>query len=314
MMEWLVVAAFALDLVLGDPHRMPHPVVLIGAIINRLELLLASFCDNRRFAGVVLAATTLTLSGALVYGVITAARTVHPYLGWIVSVWIAYTTLATRALHKESRLVVRHLENRRIDEARRSLSMIVGRETAGLDEQGILRACIETVAENTSDGVIGPLFYLYIGGPVLAILYKAANTLDSMVGYRDDRYRELGWASARFDDLLNLIPARLTGVLMVMAAFLTGLDGRQALRIMLRDARNHSSPNAGYPEAATAGALGVQLGGPAVYFGVEVDKPTLGDPLQPVSIASYHGAVRLLYVSSLLALGLGFGLLTLISR
>ncbi len=312
-MEWLVVTAFALDLLLGDPRRIPHPVVLIGAIINRLEVLLASFCDNRRFAGVVLAATTLAVSGGLVYGVIEMARAIHPSLGWMVSVWIAYTTLAARALHKESLIVVRHLENRQIEEARRSLSLIVGRETASLDEQGILRACIETVAENTSDGVIGPLFYLYIGGPVLAILYKAANTLDSMVGYRDDRYRELGWASARFDDLLNLIPARLTGVLMVVAAFLTGLNGRQALRILRRDARNHSSPNAGYPEAAAAGALGVQLGGPAVYFGEQVDKPTLGDPLQPISTASYHGAVRLLYVSSLLALGLGFGLLTLIS-
>jgi adenosylcobinamide-phosphate synthase len=198
-----------------------------------------------------------------------------------------------------------------LDEARLSLALIVGRETGSLDEEGILRACIETVAENTSDGVIGPLFYLFLGGPILALIYKGASTLDSMVGYRDDRYRELGWASARFDDLLNLIPSRLTGLLMAVAAFPVGLNGWGALRIMARDARKHSSPNAGFPEAAAAGALGVRLGGAAVYFGERVEKPTLGDPGRPITPATYRAMVRLMYLSSLLALGLGMGIMHL---
>lgn len=307
-MEWLVPAAFALDLVLGDPHGMPHPVVLIGAIINRLEILLASLFNNRRLAGVLLAGLTLLVSGLLACGLLRLAAEIHPILGLVVSVWLAYTTLALRALHVESRAVVRCVERKRLDEARRGLSMIVGRETATLDEEGILRACIETVAENTSDGVVGPLFYLFLGGPVAAILYKAASTLDSMVGYRDDRYRELGWASARFDDLVNLIPSRLTGMLMALAAPFCGLSGWGAWRIMLRDARRHASPNAGFPESAMAGALGVRLGGPAVYFGEQVDKPTLGDDTRPITVASYRGAIRLLYLTSLFALALGVGL------
>ncbi len=312
-MAWLIVAAFVLDLLLGDPHGMPHPVILIGAIINRLEVVLASVFNNRRLAGVLLTGLTLLITGALAYGVLRLAAVIHPVVGLILAVWLAYSTLALRALHKESREVVRFLEQKRLVDARRSLSMIVGRETATLDEEGILRACIETVSENTSDGVVGPLFYLFIGGPVLGVLYKAASTLDSMVGYRDDQYRELGWASARLDDLLNLLPARLTGMLMVLAALFCGLDARGAFRIMWRDARKHASPNAGFPEAATAGALGIRLGGPATYFGERVEKPTLGDNHRPVTLASYRGAVRLMYLSSFFAVAMGFGLLAMLS-
>jgi adenosylcobinamide-phosphate synthase len=309
--EWLLPAAFALELLLGDPHGMPQPVILIGAIINRLEILFASVFNDRRLAGVLLAGLTLLITGLLAYGMLWLAADIHPVAGLVVAIWLAYTTLALRALHRESREVVRFLEQKRLVDARRSLSMIVGRETSTLDEGGVLRACIETVAENTSDGVVAPLFYLSIGGPVLAILYKAAGTLDSMVGYRDDRYRELGWASARIDDLLNLLPARLTGMLMVLAALLCGLDFRGAWRIMLRDARKHDSLNAGFPEAAVAGALGVRLGGPAVYFGEQVDKPTLGDDLRPVTIADYYSTLRLMYLSSLFALALGIWLVSL---
>ncbi|MDY0267586.1 adenosylcobinamide-phosphate synthase CbiB [Trichloromonas sp.] len=302
-MDWLIPAAFALDLLLGDPP-MPHPVMLVGAVINRLEILFASFFDNRRLAGALLAALTLLVTGGLAWALLRLAAEIHPLAALIVGIWLAYTTLALRALHRESREVVRCLEGKRPAEARRALALIVGRETATLDEEGILRACIETVAENTSSGVVAPLFYLAVGGPVLALLYKAAGTLDSMVGYRDDGYRELGWASARLDDLFNLLPARLTGMLMVLAAPLAGLRIRGAWRIMLRDARRHASPNAGFPEAAMAGALGVRLGGAAVYFGIRVEKATLGDDAHPVSVADYHAAVRLMYLTSLLALGL----------
>jgi len=304
-MNPLVPASFALDLLLGDPHGWPHPVLGIGKFIKRSELVLAGLFANRRLAGVVLAGATLGMTALFTWAVLWCAALIHPWVGWAVAAWLGYTTLALRSLHVESREVVRQLEQENLEEARRALSLIVGRDTAALDEQGILKACIETVAENTSDGVIGPLFYLFLGGPVLAMTYKAASTLDSMVGYTDDRYRELGWASARLDDLLNLIPARLTGLLMVVATLPAGLNPWRALTILLRDARRTKSPNAGFPEAAVAGALGVQLGGPAFYFGQLADKPTLGDPRKPVTIASYRATVRLMYLTCLLGLGLG---------
>lgn len=311
-MDWIVPAAFVLDLLLGDPRWLPHPIVLIGLLIRRLEMLVVTLFDSRKIAGVFLAATTLAVSGLSAYLAISLADIFHPVLGMAASVWVGFTTLALHSLHKESRNVVRWLEEGNIDEARRALSLIVGRQTHSLDEEGILKACIETVSENTSDAVVAPLFYLFLGGPVLAVIFKAASTLDSMVGYKTDRYRELGWASARLDDLLNLIPARLTGLLMVLAALPLRLSPRRALKIMLRDARKPSSPNAGWPEAATAGALGVQLGGPAVYFGEKVDKPTLGDPDVPVTIDSYRAAVRLMYGSSLLALAGGMAATALV--
>ncbi len=305
MILWLVPAAFGLDLLLGDPRFLPHPVVAIGTLINRLETVLVGLFDRRRLTGVLLVVLTLVLSGIGAWASLQLLEMIHPWLGIAGSVWLAYTTLALRALHRESRVVVDWVEAGNLDEARRSLALIVGRETGTLDEQGILRACVETVAENTSDGVVAPLFYLFVGGPVLAVLYKAANTLDSMVGYRDDRYRELGWAAARFDDLVNLLPARLTGLLMVVAALPLGLNPWRALTVMLRDARKPASPNAGFPEAAAAGALGVQLGGAATYFGKRVEKPTLGDPRQPLTVATYRATVRLMYLTSLLALALG---------
>lgn len=308
-MIWLPGASFALDLLLGDPHGWPHPVIGIGRFVKRLELVLATLFDNRRLAGVVLAAVTVAVTGLVTWGVIWIAGSIHPWLGGAVTIWLGYTTLALRALHVESRQVAVLVEQGRLEEARRALSMIVGRETSQLDEEQILRACIETMAENTSDGVVGPLFYLFIGGPVLAMMYKAASTLDSMVGYTDDRYREMGWASAKLDDLLNLLPARLTGLLMVLAAVPLGLNSWNALRVMLRDACKTKSPNAGFPESAAAGALGIQLGGPATYFGETVDKPTLGDADRRIDIRCYRRMVRLMYLTSVLALVLG-GLLT----
>jgi adenosylcobinamide-phosphate synthase len=209
--------------------------------------------------------------------------------------------------------VITHLAAGEVELARRALAMIVGRDTAELDQEGILKACIETVAENASDGVIAPLFYLFLGGPILALLYKAASTLDSMVGYLDDRYRQLGWASARLDDLLNLLPARLTAALMVLAALLLGFDARQGVRMVRRDARKHKSPNAGYPEAAAAGVLGIQLGGPAVYLGQRMEKATLGDSQGPITLESYRQMILLLYTATALALLLGTGLLWLLS-
>jgi adenosylcobinamide-phosphate synthase len=301
----LAAAAFGLDLLLGDPRGWPHPVVWIGRLIGGLEALWTRLCGRSYGAGVLLTLSTLAVAGGAAWGGLALARTLHPWLGVAVSLWLAYGCLALRALHLESLAVVQRLEAGDLAGARQALSMIVSRDTAVLDEAGVLRAAIETVAENTSDGVVAPLFYLCLGGPLLALLYKAVSTLDSMVGYRSERYRAVGWASARLDDLLNLVPARLTGVLMVVAAFLLRLDAAGAWRCLRRDARKHLSPNAGFPEAAAAGALGVRLGGPAVYSGRTVEKATLGDDRRPVTIDSYRGAVRLLYLSSCFTLVLG---------
>jgi adenosylcobinamide-phosphate synthase len=302
--ELLLLSAFGLDLLLGDPRRLPHPVVYIGKLITRLEVPLAGLLRNRRLAGILLCLLTLAITGGVAWTLLALAALVHPLLYALAWIWLAFTTLALRSLHRESREVVKWVVAGDLGEARRALSLIVGRDTAQLDEEGILRACLETVAENASDGVVAPLFYLSLGGPVAALVYKAANTLDSMVGYRNDRYHELGWASARLDDLLNLIPARLTGLLMVLAAIPLGLNPWAALKMLLRDARKPSSPNAGFPEAAAAGALGVQFGGPASYFGQRVEKPTLGDADRPITLSSYRQMVGLLYLTALLALGL----------
>jgi adenosylcobinamide-phosphate synthase len=306
MNPWLILAAFSLDLVLGDPPYLPHPVVWIGRLIDRLELFLAALFLRQRLAGILLTLFAVGLSGGLTWIALTLAGRINPWVETLASVWFAYTTLALHDLHKESREVIQLLADGDLTEARRSLSLIVGRQTADLDEGEIIKACIETVAENTSDGVVAPLFYLFLGGPVAAVMFKAASTLDSMVGYRNERYRELGWSSARLDDVLNLIPARLTGLLMVLASVPLGLNSWGALKTLLRDARKPKSPNAGFPEAAAAGALGVQLGGAAVYFGERVEKPTLGDVDRPATVASYRAMVRLMYLTSFLALGLGF--------
>jgi adenosylcobinamide-phosphate synthase len=307
-MLWLVPAAFALDLLLGDPRALPHPVVWIGRLIGRLELFLTSIMTQRRLAGIILTVGTVGVTGFLAWGALALAGAFHPVLQGLLAVWLAFTTLALRGLHRESLNVVRWLEAGDLAEARRALATIVGRQTAEMEEPAILRACIETVAENTSDAVIAPLFYLFLGGPIAALMYKAASTLDSMVGYRNERYREFGWASARLDDLLNLIPARLTALLMLVAAALLGLRPAGVWRSVRRDAGKPESPNAGWPEAAAAGALGVQLGGAAVYFGERVEKPTLGDPDRPVSIAAYKEMIRLMYLTAFLAVGGGMAI------
>lgn len=307
-MLWLVPAALILDLLLGDPRALPHPVVWIGGLIGRLELFLTAIMTQRRLAGIILTVGTVGVTGFLVWGCLALAGAFHPVLQGLLAVWLAFTTLALRGLHMESLNVVRWLEAGDLVEARRALSTIVGRQTAEMDEPAILRACIETVAENTSDAVVAPLFYLFLGGPIAGLMYKAASTLDSMVGYMNERYREFGWASARLDDLLNLIPARLTALLMLAAAALLGLRSGGAWHILRRDAGKPKSPNAGWPEAAAAGALGIQLGGAAVYFGERVEKPTLGNPDRPVSIAVYKEMIRLMYLTAFLAVALGMAL------
>jgi adenosylcobinamide-phosphate synthase len=292
---YILITAVLLDLLFGDPRRLPHPVVGIGRMISGLENLLRRLARNERLGGVLLLFGVVGVTYVLAVFLLKAAYAVSHYLGVAVAVWLSFTCLAARSLHRESKLVADRLSAGDLEGARRYLSRIVGRDTDRLDEPEIWRALVETVAENTSDGVIAPLFYLMLGGPVLGLVYKAVNTLDSMVGYKNATYIRFGWASARFDDIANWLPARLTGLLMAAAAPVTGLSGRNALRVMLRDGKNHSSPNSGIPEAAAAGALGVQLGGANRYFGVLVEKPTIGDAVGGLSVESYRGAVRLMY-------------------
>lgn len=297
---WIVPAAVGLDLLIGDPRWLPHPVVLIGRLIGWQERLLRRLVKNELVGGVLLLICTVGITLAAGWLFLTLARLIHPWLGVAASLYLSFACLAARSLHGESAKVAAALGRDDMTEARQALSMIVGRDTEHLSEPEIWRGAVETVAENSSDGVIAPLLFLMLAGPLGALCYKAVNTLDSMVGYKNERYLLFGRASARFDDLLNLIPARLTGLLLCCAAPFVGLSGGRGLSIMLRDGSNHSSPNSGISEAAAAGALGVRLGGINRYFGREVEKPTIGEPLKPLDHRAWGGAVRLMYGSELL--------------
>lgn len=306
------VLSFLLDILLGDPAWMPHPVVLMGRCITRLEAgLRRAFPASPRgelAAGAVLAAAlpagTLLVTGGVLYGLGLA----HPVLRFGMEILWGWQALAMRGLRDESRSVYRALTEGTLEQARKAVSRIVGRDTQALTEEGVIKAAVETVAENFSDGVAAPMFYLLLGGAPLALCYKAVNTLDSMVGYKNDRYLYFGRASARLDDLANWIPARLAALLLAAAAALGGEDGRAALRVWRRDRRKHASPNSAQTEAAMAGALGVELAGPAFYFGRRCDKPAIGDPLRPIEPRDILRANRLLYRGGCLCLALLGGL------
>ena len=296
-----LLAGVGLDLALGDPQWMPHPVRGIGWFAGACERLLRRAGLPLRVAGLLF---WVVVVGSFV-GVV--GVTIHYAGAWARVYWI-YSLLACRDLDFEASRVVKALERDDAEGARRWLSWIVGRDTAQLNEPEMVRATVETVAENLSDGVIAPLFYLALAGPLGMAAYKAINTLDSMVGHKNERYREFGWASARIDDAANYVPARLTALLIWMAALLPGFDARRAVRVTLRDGASQPSPNSGYPEAAVAGAMGVQLGGLSFYRGIPSHKATLGDAVYPL-VRGVFGRLRvLLYVSEALCVGaiLGF--------
>lgn len=296
----VITLALVLDLIVGDPRWLPHPVVMIGRLIQTLEKCLRRPWLDLRNAGILLMLLTVAVSAAATWSISTLLTALHPLAGFIGIVLISSTCLAARSLHIESARVATALAAGDLQTARHYLSWIVGRDTDQLDESEIWRALVETVAENSSDGIIAPLFWLTAGGPVAAMAYKAVNTLDSMVGYKNDRYLQFGWASARMDDLLNFIPARLTAILIIIAAPLTGRSATKALRITLRDRLNHPSPNSGHPEAAAAGALGIRLGGAASYGGAPSWKEHIGDPACALDEKAYRGMIKLMYTSTLL--------------
>lgn len=308
--HWTVLLpAILLDLILGDPHWMPHPVRWMGAMIagleNMLRGLLPKTPGGERLGGILMA---LLVGGAFCGGsalLLWGLALISPWLAWGVEVWLTYQLLAARALERESMAVYPCLIGGDLPAARTAVSRIVGRDTQSLDEAGVAKAAVETVAENTCDGVVAPLIFLCLGGLPLGMLYKAVSTMDSMVGYRNARYQFFGWAGARLDDLFNLIPARLAGLSMCLAAaVLPGYSGRGALRVFLRDRKQHKSPNSAHTEAACAGALGIQLAGDASYGGKLVKKPTLGDPLRPVEPQDIPRACRLMYADALVVLAL----------
>ncbi len=296
----IIFLALLLDLIIGDPHWLPHPVVAIGRLIHMLEQGLRREWLNERLAGILLLLGVVICSAGTTWILLQTLTSLLPVAGWIAAILVSSTCLAARSLHKESARVASALSAGDLPTARRYLSYIVGRDTEQLEEPEIWRAVVETVAENTSDGIIAPLFWLTIGGPVAAMAYKAVSTLDSMVGYRNRRYLRLGWASARMDDLLNYIPARLSALLLAMAAPLAGCSASGAARITLRDRLKHPSPNSGHPEAAAAGALGVRLGGAASYNGISSWKEYIGDQMQPIDERAYHSMIKLMYISTLL--------------
>lgn len=298
--------AFALDAVLGDPRWLPHPVVAMGRAVSWAEpRLRAAFPDDpvgRRRAGRVLAVGLPAVCFCLVWGALALLGAISHAARFVAEAYLCYQLLAACELRRQSLAVARAFATGGLAAARRAVGMIVGRDTAALDADGCIRASVETVAENASDGVVAPLLYMMIGGAPLAAAYKAVNTLDSMVGYKNERYIDFGRASARLDDAANWIPARVTALCMVAAAPLAGLNAVGAARVWRRDCAAHPSPNAGHPESAAAGALGVRLNGPGVYGGVLVQKPYVGDAGRQIEPGDIARVCRLMYAASILAL------------
>ena len=298
-----LAAGFVLDLLLGDPEWLYHPVRLIGKYISFMEKKLRRRGGNLRQSAVFLTASTVALTmaaTALILFLLSLLGRWPCFVGMALLDWMG---LAMTSMAKEARGVQQALK-RGIEAGRKQVARIVGRDTQNLNEEEVVKAAVETVAENTTDGVISPMLYAFLGGPVLLWGFKAASTLDSMVGYLDEKYRDIGWSSAKLDDVLNYVPARLTAGLMILAAYLLRLHGNNGARIVRRDHANHKSPNCAWSEAAAAGALRIQLGGTHDYFGKPVYKPTIGDNDRPAASADIGKTVGLLFGASGLMLAL----------
>ncbi|MEH7547378.1 adenosylcobinamide-phosphate synthase CbiB [Neobacillus vireti] len=296
-----IVIAYLIDRIIGDPRSLPHPVVIIGKSISLLEKAIRSIIVKERYlklAGLLfpllIAGGSYLIVALLLYGL----NQLNHVLAVIAEIWLISTTIATKGLADAGLEVFRHLKNQDIRAARKSLGMIVGRDTENLEESEISRGAVETVAENIVDAIISPLCFALIGGAPLAMLYRAVNTLDSMVGYRNEKYQNLGWASARLDDLLNYLPARLTVGMMLLASWIKRLDIEGAWKMMKRDARLHPSPNSGYPEATIAGALQIQLGGTNYYFGVPSERAKMGEPLRYIEANDIFRTVTIMKTTS----------------
>lgn len=303
--SFTLLSAYLLDRMIGDPRWLPHPVVWMGKGIVQLQSAIRKMFKHDKdlqMAGILLPLIIAGGSFVLLHTLLDGAEWISPWLSWGLEVWLISTTIAVKGLAQAGNEIFQWLKAGNLVEARRSLAMVVGRDTESLDEKEISRGAVETVAENLVDAVIAPLFYAAIGGAPLAMAYRAINTLDSMVGYKNERYRHLGWASARLDDLANYLPARLTALFLVVACYLLRLDWRGAWRVMRRDARLHPSPNSGIPEAGVAGALGIRLGGINYYQGVVSERAYMGDALRSIVPEDIKKTVQIMQTTSLLFL------------
>lgn len=300
-----LVLGFILDLIIGDPHGLYHPIRLVGNLIGLLEKHMnkkSDSPDRQMVMGWLMALIVITLSSGIPLLLLLLAYHIHPVCGLVLETIMCWQLLATKSLKDESMKVYRKLKKHDLQGSRHAVSMIVGRDTEVLDETGVTKATVETVAENTSDGVIAPMLYMAIGGAFLGWMYKSINTMDSMVAYKNDRYLYFGRIPAYLDDIANYIPARLAGLLMVLASFLVRLDGTHAFAIFRRDRYNHASPNSAQTEAVMAGALNVQLAGDAWYFGELHKKKTIGDDIRPVEAEDIVRANKLLYGTAVVSL------------
>lgn len=300
----IMLLGYIMDLVFGDPYWFPHPVRFIGKLISKTEKFIRKHAkseESLKYWGILMWLVPVVTT-ALVTGLIVKIASFNKYVEIFVSAFIIYTTLSTKCLKDEATKIYEVLETGDIKKSRVQLSYIVGRDTTNLSQSEIIRATVETVAENTVDGTISPMFYGFLFGPVGAMTYKAINTLDSMVGYKNDKYLNLGCVSAKLDDVANFIPARLTAIFMPLGAFLCGMNGINSFKIAIRDRKNHKSPNCAYAEGAAAGAIGVQLGGTNIYFGKEVYKPTIGDKKRELENYDIVRMNKLMYATTANAL------------
>jgi len=298
-----VVIAYFLDLLIGDPQGYPHPVRIIGSLIKESENIVFKHFKSEyglKIMGYIMTAFIVSFVFLFNYYLVLFSGFINLYLKFVVNVLLIYTTIAAKDLAKASWNVYEPLINGQLKDARKNLSFIVSRDTEMLDYEDIARGTIETISENISDGIIAPLLYAFIGGAPLAMAYKAASTLDSMVGYKNEKYKYFGYASAKLDDILNFIPSRLTGVLIVLSSFLLGYDYKNSWRIFKRDRLKHESPNSAHGEAAVAGALNIQLGGLNYYFKKPEIKPTLGDKKQRIKPFHIQQSIKIMYVTSFL--------------
>ncbi len=309
---------FLLDMLFGDPCRLPHPVCLIGSLISFLEKKIRDFFPDTKgdqmAGGVLLVFLVLVVSTGIPFLLLYLAGMVHPYLRLAIESFMCYQLLAARSLKKESMKVYRQLKKGDLERSRKAVGRIVGRDTEKLSEEGVIKAAVETVAENTSDGVIAPMLYMAFGGAVLGYFYKAVNTMDSMIAYKNEKYLYFGRAAAWLDDICNYIPARISAFLMMLSSVFLKMDWRNAWMVFWRDRHNHASPNSAQTESVCAGALGIQLAGDAWYFGVLHKKKTIGDAKRPAAVEDIRRANRLMYMTSVFGLLLFMGCSLLLYR
>lgn len=304
-----IVIGYVLDMVIGDPQNPYHPIRYIGKLAQSMEKFWRSvFSKNQKLSGLFAWLSIVIITFLITLGIVEISNIINPILGTLVSSILIYFCISAKGLKVEGLKVIKILKSGDIVRARKQLSYIVGRDTENLDEEAIVRAVVETVAENMSDGIIAPLIFAGLGGAPLAFLYKAVNTCDSMFGYKNDKYKDFGFVSAKLDDVFNYIPARITAYLIVLASWILRMNYKNSFKIYRRDRYNHSSPNSAHPEAAVAGALGIRLGGANYYFGKLVEKPTIGDAISKIKIDHVYKTNNILMLVSFLGMIISVGL------